>query len=98
MFKAKVFCGKVKPIPNSQIVSSLRSKLSDLGYSTRCCVICEWVDHEDDMTLQCSGCGEYLCEDCNTFASVPTKEQYRGNVYCGKDCWTREEEESEMSE
>ncbi len=44
----------------------LRDILSDLHYSTKQCVGCNWVDHEDEEGWEeCMKCGASICNDCS---------------------------------
>lgn len=46
------------------LVLNLNIKLNNLHYSTKTCVCCEWVHHEDDMENECSECGYSICDQC----------------------------------
>lgn len=50
----------------SEIVSQLRSKLSDLHYSTEQCKACNYVIHEDDTDgwRNCDTCNDNICCYC----------------------------------
>ena len=50
----------------SDVVANLRSVLSNLHWTSRECIDCEWVDHEDKF-YRCKVCEEWSCGECQEF-------------------------------
>lgn len=53
-----------QPHSNHKIISHLRGILSDLHYSTKECLSCQWIDHRDEQWFRCDGCDEPICNNC----------------------------------
>jgi hypothetical protein len=59
----------------NEVISHLRDVLGNLHWSSRECIDCEWVDHQDKFQ-RCRVCDEWSCEDC--------QETHDKN--CGVEC------------
>ena len=62
---------------DKEIISHLRSLLSQLHFSTYKCTSCGCVDHIEKKWECCYECGEYLCNECHIVVN--------GDFYC-HDC------------
>ncbi len=54
------------------VISHLRSILSNLHYPSKKCAMCGWVDSAEKWA-RCDGCSEFSCEDCDCIKACPNQ-------------------------